>query len=287
MDIKWTNSNAQRQKKILEKQVELGKLSNCYLFYGPGGVGKDFLIEDFIRIIRCQDSNKKPCLECEACRAFNDGRDQDFIKVNPDGNSIKIDQIREIKNKVSLSSYEKKRIIWVKSANYLTTEAANSILKILEDKNRTIFILSTEGIDFPLTIVSRSQLIYISPNNVKINNSGDVNDIINSTGLGGLSNRLKKDKQFRNQFSKSKAIYDQFKSARLSNNISKINNDLVNNDISKLLFDFIVIERYNLLVGGDDKSKHNLSKLVDSYRKYNRLNINKKILLKNLMFELE
>ncbi|MCE5304552.1 hypothetical protein LLG34_02455 [bacterium] len=84
----------------------------------------------------------------------------------PSANSIKIDQIRELKRKISLrSGFVGKQVVIIFNANEMTPEASNSLLKTLEESDpNTVIILTTSRKEIMLsTILSRTQHIYFQP----------------------------------------------------------------------------------------------------------------------------
>jgi DNA polymerase-3 subunit delta' len=86
--------------------------------------------------------------------------------VNPKGESIKIEQIRELERSLAFKPYEARwRVIIIDGAEQLTREAANALLKTLEEPpSWTTIILSAATIEsLPATVLSRCQRIRFSP----------------------------------------------------------------------------------------------------------------------------
>ena len=102
------------------------------------------------------DTDKKET--AEALADLLECKKQDRITIAPSGSSLKIDQIRQINAAIGLKPFEaKKRVYIIENAHLLTTEAANSLLKNLEEPpSHAMFILTALGADGMLaTIVSR------------------------------------------------------------------------------------------------------------------------------------
>jgi DNA polymerase-3 subunit delta' len=97
-----------------------------------------------------------------SCRKFASGNHPDLEVIVPDGMSIKIEQIRALQEKVYFKCYEGKfKVIIIDDAHLLTTAAANSLLKVLEEPPaETVFILLADDLNkLPVTIQSRCQLL--------------------------------------------------------------------------------------------------------------------------------
>ena len=77
------------------------------MFYGTDGIGKKMIALEFAKMILCNDNDNSPCEKCKSCIEFNSNNNPDFFFMEPDGNSIKIDQIRKTNNKFKKSIYNK------------------------------------------------------------------------------------------------------------------------------------------------------------------------------------
>lgn len=87
-------------KQLLENSVKSGKISHSYLFVGTDGIGKYLIAKEFAKMILCTNENKY-CSNCKSCIEFDTSNNPDFKIIEPDGNSLKIEQIREFQNKVA------------------------------------------------------------------------------------------------------------------------------------------------------------------------------------------
>ncbi len=93
----------------------------------------------------------------------------DVTMVEPDGLSIKVDQVRAIKEEFAKSGMESRRkILIIEDMDKMTTSAANSLLKFIEEPEGeiTILLLTTEIQQLLPTIVSRCQIIHFPVRNV-------------------------------------------------------------------------------------------------------------------------
>ena len=125
-----------RQIKYLEKLKERGMPISSFLFSGRDGLGKKTIALSFVAGLFCKEK-KAPgalaCLNCEDCRKVVSGMHPDFAIIEGD-NEIGIQQIRELKRRLALSSYAGSyRGVLIDDAHLLTSDAEGALLKILEE----------------------------------------------------------------------------------------------------------------------------------------------------------
>ncbi|KRL02879.1 DNA polymerase III subunit delta' [Liquorilactobacillus capillatus] len=139
------------------------RLAHAYIFAGPQGVGKKELAIWIAQGIYCPKQQAGvPCLECSECKRIADGNQPDVVFIAPEGLSIKVSQIRFLKEEFSKSGVESNRKFFIiQDAEKMTTGAANSLLKFLEEPSGQVTaILLTTAVNRLLpTIISRCQLI--------------------------------------------------------------------------------------------------------------------------------
>jgi len=119
-----------------------------------------------VQAIFCTERHDDACGECAQCRKVTAGAHADIHYIEPDGQFIKIEQIRELQRDLSLRPYEAPRkACIIKSAERFNPAAGNSLLKTLEEPpGNAIIILLTGNAGMLLpTIRSRCQLIRFSP----------------------------------------------------------------------------------------------------------------------------
>ena len=169
-----------RPKRILQNALSENRAAHAYLFQGPEGVGKTTLAKAFANTLLCGEGVIDACGECDTCRRFVEGLIPDFFVIEPQGNNIKIEQVRDLQKKALFKPYEAAgKVYLIEKAETMTRDAANCLLKILEDPPPdTKFLLTTvNSYNLLPTIVSRCQLLTlgkVAPAEIKrmlINNS--------------------------------------------------------------------------------------------------------------------
>ena len=140
-------------------------LAHALLFTGTKGTGKKLFALDFARWLICeQPLEDKACGNCRSCQLIKADSHPDFISVMPEeeGKAIKVDQIRELIDKLSLTSHvHGARVIILSPADALNTNASNSLLKTLEEPPENTFLILISDMPSKLmaTIRSRTQIV--------------------------------------------------------------------------------------------------------------------------------
>ncbi|MCI0652090.1 MAG: DNA polymerase III subunit delta' [Planctomycetes bacterium] len=145
------------------------RLSHAYLFVGPRGTGKGTFAAELARALLCRAANEArdfaACGECVSCRTFASGNHPSFLRLAPaPGKQIEIDAVRAIIEELALRSGER-RVVILDDAERIGIEAANALLKILEEPPLgTVFILaSSRAARLPATIHSRCHRVPFVP----------------------------------------------------------------------------------------------------------------------------
>jgi len=149
---------------MLRQAIRQGKVAHAYLFAGPAGVGKHTVARTFAAALNCLSLPDDACGACRSCRKLLDGNHPDFFEMvkQEDKNNLLIEQAREVIKKAQYAPYESRfKIFIIDGAEQLTVEAANALLKTLEEPNdRTVFMLLTPAPHQLLpTVVSRCQTV--------------------------------------------------------------------------------------------------------------------------------
>jgi len=147
-----------KQKDILLRAINTQHIAHAYLFEGPEGIGKRLVAQAVACILLCDHSTG--CGECPSCLKVIHDNHPDIHSLDANGAALKIDQIRDLQQELSLRPLEGSyKICLIDGAEHLTTGAANSLLKTLEEPQPdTIIILLTSHPQKLLsTICSRCQ----------------------------------------------------------------------------------------------------------------------------------
>jgi DNA polymerase-3 subunit delta' len=145
--------------------ADADKLSHAYLFVGGFG-GYDMAIW-LAQALFCQELKARPCGQCRICKLVASGEFSDLHLVEPDGQSIKVDQIRELLMSVETTGFESTRkVVIIREAEKMGLNAANALLKTIEEPDSEIYIfLLTENENLLLpTIQSRTQKVVFPKN---------------------------------------------------------------------------------------------------------------------------
>ncbi|EMJ5761621.1 DNA polymerase III subunit delta' [Clostridioides difficile] len=137
-------------KKYLTNSIKKNKLNNVYMFEGMDGIGKKKFADELSKLL----------LDYE-----NLENSPDYVLIKPDGNSIKIAQIRNLQSDIVIRPHKDYKIYIINNAEKMTVEAQNALLKTLEEPpNYAIIILVTNNKESLLeTIKSRCDIIKFSP----------------------------------------------------------------------------------------------------------------------------
>jgi len=146
---------------FLKKSVENNRLAHAYLFVGPANLGKKTVALEFIRMLNGDEIDKN--IHPDILIVEPEISEKKGVKKELE---IKIEEIRKVQHRLSLSSYNNKhKIALIDQAEKMTGEASNCLLKTLEEPSaKSILILISSSPQLLLeTIVSRCQTIKFLP----------------------------------------------------------------------------------------------------------------------------
>jgi DNA polymerase-3 subunit delta' len=147
---------------VLKRAIQHQRIPHAYLFAGYDGVGKKFTALTLAKALNCKELEHDSCDRCVSCHKIDEGNHPDVRVIEPDGQFIKIDQIRTLQRDGGYKPYEGKRKVYILDhAEALRPEAANALLKTLEEPSAdSVLILVTANVYTLLpTVISRCQLV--------------------------------------------------------------------------------------------------------------------------------
>lgn len=144
--------------KILENQIETGRVGHAYLFCGPRGTGKTSTAKIFAKAINCEHPvHGSPCGKCAVCKALADPSNLDICEIDAASNNG-VNEMRDLREKVQYPPVAARyRVYIVDEVHMLSDSAFNALLKTLEEppKHAVFILATTEPHKLPATILSR------------------------------------------------------------------------------------------------------------------------------------
>ena len=194
----------------LERAVAGTDMNHAWLFTGPPGSGRSNAAMAFAAALQCEQGG---CGECHACRTTLAGSHADVSVTRTEKLSIGVDEVRDLVRRASLAPVGHRwQIMIVEDADRLTEQAANALLKSIEEPTaRTVWLLCAPTVEDVLpTIRSRCRLVVLrtpSPPDVAefLTRHDDVPDAIASfaarasQGHIGRARALARDEGIRNR----------------------------------------------------------------------------------------
>ncbi len=157
----WQRMNAARQQQ---------RLHHALLLNGIRGLGLEAFAQELARGLLCEQPGEEggACGQCKSCLLYAAGSHPDIVQIRPEEDSrvIKIDAIRELTGFMELKAqYGRYRIAIIDPAEAMNRNAANSLLKTLEEppEQAIIILVNNDYMRLPVTIRSRCQRLIFTP----------------------------------------------------------------------------------------------------------------------------
>ena len=162
---RWPVAGHEWAVRQLARAIDENRLGQAYLITGPPRIGKATLALALAMAIECTGP-ARPCGRCRACVRIATHTHADTRLIAPDGDRLKIDQIRELQRELALAPLEaRQRVAILNDFERATPEAMNALLKTLEEppSHAVLILIATEADALLSTIVSRCQVIGLRP----------------------------------------------------------------------------------------------------------------------------
>lgn len=144
--------------------IASNQLAHAFLFSGPAGRGQLDVATWLAMRLLCEAPTDAgdPDGTCINCMRIAKDEHPDVLVVRPEGKSLKIDQIRALKDEFSKKAVESsQKVFIIVGADTMTTSAANGLLKFMEEPAgpQTAILLAEHRSQMLPTIISRTQVI--------------------------------------------------------------------------------------------------------------------------------
>ena len=177
---------------LLQSFLKTGEVPHALLFSGEEGIGKRTLAETFVAALLCTgDVNleMEPCTQCLSCKRLEDHNYPDFHLIEPEEQTIKIDQILKLQEVISYKPLAgEKTVVVIDPADKMNLQAANALLKTLEEPtpHTLLILISSKPFSLPVTLLSRCQKVFFYP----LSHSQIETILMNRNGLSVSDARL-------------------------------------------------------------------------------------------------
>ncbi|MFD1384532.1 DNA polymerase III subunit delta' [Rhodanobacter aciditrophus] len=145
-----------------------GNFHHALMMTGANGIGQGVFAEQIARLLLCEHPQSAPCGKCHSCELVKSETHPDWLTLDGSAGSIKVDAVRQVVAKVANKpqlGYSK--VVLIQDAHAMNINAANAILKALEEPPAATYFLLTSNTSRSLmpTIISRCQRLNLpSPN---------------------------------------------------------------------------------------------------------------------------
>ena len=134
-----------RVKETLSELFLSGRVGHAYLFNGPEGIGKKSFAKEFAGLVMCPSSSGgRRCGVCECCVLMDNSTNPDYkvIGCGEGKNTVSVETIRNLQDDiVTAPVFSAKKIYVIDTAEKMTEQAQNALLKILEEPPSYAMIL--------------------------------------------------------------------------------------------------------------------------------------------------
>lgn len=279
-------------KETLIRAVQENKTSHSYMFIGQDGIGKKIIAKEFAKMLLCL-GEKKYCNNCKSCIEFETNNQPDFLCIEPEGNSIKIDQIRYMQQKIQEKPIiSNNKVYIINNADSMTTEAQNCLLKTLEEppKYATLILIGTNENSFLSTIKSRCMILHfekIEDLKLKEYIEQTYNIEVTPSMLDIFQGSIGKAIQLKDKKDDYIKIENIIKSLQIKDIIDIINMSEILYKLKEEIFDILDYINITLIkLAKQDYKYTNCIKIVENTKKRLKQNANYDMCIDNMVFNM-
>ena len=157
-----------KQIGMLQKAMAQQRVGHSYIFSGLAAIGKKTLALAFTQALNCENAvpQNDSCGKCSSCRKMISGNHPDIYILETQAQFIRIDAIRNIQEQMTFKPLEgRRRIFLIDDADKMNEQAANALLKTLEEPSadNILILVTTRPYWLPQTILSRCRHMRFNP----------------------------------------------------------------------------------------------------------------------------
>lgn len=150
---------------LLRLAMNRQRLAHGYIFEGVPGCGKRLVARELAKALLCEAGLDQGCGHCQSCLKFETQNHPDYLEVEPDGKSVKVEQIEALQSFVMVKPYSgDRKVVVVDEAQTMTPSAQNRLLKLIEEppSYATLIFVTAQADALLPTILSRCQIVSFS-----------------------------------------------------------------------------------------------------------------------------
>ena len=159
----------ERPIEFLKRAIHQDRVSHSYLFLGNEGIGKKWVALQFAKALNCLEGAMEKgdaCDHCPSCKKIDHHLHPDVLIIEPEGQTLKVDQVRQMQRGLAYRPYEgQRRVCILTAADRMAPNMSNTLLKTLEEPplHTVIILLANNPRRLLPTILSRCQPIHFHP----------------------------------------------------------------------------------------------------------------------------
>lgn len=286
-----------KNKVFLNKIASSNNTVNSYMFEGIEGIGKSIFAKEFAKMLLCIGESKTNCNDCKSCIEFNNDNNPDFMQIKPDGKAIKIEQIRQMQEKIlEKPIVSDKKVYIIDDADLMTKEAQNCLLKTLEEPPKyaiIILVLSNES-KILNTVKSRCMRIMfqkIKDEELKKYAAREFGeDVITESMIENSIGSISKLIKIKDNFEEYEKLQELAKRLQKDNILDIVNNaDVLYKNKEKIddMLDYMTTIFYNSFIKDTENEKFiNVIKIIEETKKRLKANSNFDMSIDHLIFKI-